>query len=272
MKQILHHFRVRPIDTPELSLRGFGVQEAANPSFVNRPHGIETYLMVYFYDEVTLTIGDQDQLFPSGTFIIWPPNTKHNFGNGRKRWRHSWMLVEGRFVEQQITDLKLPCSVPLRLMVSGIMEKTFLDIEHEITAHHPASVDIVRNLLQIFLIEIERLVHPRQPEHSTPQAYLAVKTYMDQHFDRPTNLGQLSSMVHRSDARFCVTFKKYFGLPPIDYLIHLRMTRAEFLLRDYNLTISDIAARVGYDDIYYFSRVFKKHFGVSPSLMRKRFD
>ncbi len=63
-------------------------------------------------------------------------------------------------------------------------------------------------------------------------------------------------------------FKKEMGVTPLEYMTRLRMKKAEALLcamgaRDYSVT--EIAALCGYDDPLYFSRVFKKAFGVSPS-------
>ena len=54
------------------------------------------------------------------------------------------------------------------------------------------------------------------------------------------------------------------------YVATLRMHRAAYLLADENLRISEIGAMVGYDDLYYFSRCFKKHYGLSPRAMRRR--
>ncbi len=68
-------------------------------------------------------------------------------------------------------------------------------------------------------------------------------------------------------------FKKEMGVTPLEYMTRLRMKKAEALLstmgaRDYS--VAEIAALCGYDDALYFSRVFKKFFGVSPSAFASR--
>ena len=60
------------------------------------------------------------------------------------------------------------------------------------------------------------------------------------------------------------------GMSPNDYLRKCRMTKAAELLQNTELTISDICAQVGIPDAQYFSRVFKAHFGVSPSIYREQ--
>lgn len=60
------------------------------------------------------------------------------------------------------------------------------------------------------------------------------------------------------------------GMSPNDYLRKCRMTKAAELLQNTGLSISDICAQVGIPDAQYFSRVFKAHFGVSPSIYREQ--
>lgn len=63
-------------------------------------------------------------------------------------------------------------------------------------------------------------------------------------------------------------FKAETGFTPIDYLIRLRMSRAKQFLSNTDLPISVIAAKVGYEDIYYFSNAFHKACGCSPTVYR----
>lgn len=62
-------------------------------------------------------------------------------------------------------------------------------------------------------------------------------------------------------------FKKHTGLPPLEYLIHKRLEYAAKLLETSgdNLRIKDIAGMSGFEDTYYFSRIFRKKYGKSPS-------
>lgn len=67
-------------------------------------------------------------------------------------------------------------------------------------------------------------------------------------------------------------FKKTMGISMVQYITVVRMERARELLRQPELEIKEIAALVGYNDEYYFSRCFKKQFGLSPLQMRKLSD
>jgi AraC-like DNA-binding protein len=57
-------------------------------------------------------------------------------------------------------------------------------------------------------------------------------------------------------------------MPPIDYFIHLKMQRACYLIKAENTKIKIVARELGYEDQFYFSRLFKSHIGVSPNEYR----
>ena len=75
---------------------------------------------------------------------------------------------------------------------------------------------------------------------------------------------------HMSDCWFNRPFKKVTKVTPIQYIISLRITSAINLLENTNHNINQIASMVGYDDEYYFSRLFKKNTGLSPTAYRKK--
>ena len=68
---------------------------------------------------------------------------------------------------------------------------------------------------------------------------------------------------------FIDTFSKYTGMPPKQYITHLRLVRAREMLHTTNLQINEISLIVGYDNSLYFSRIFSKYFECSPSDYRK---
>ncbi|ANY66649.1 AraC family transcriptional regulator [Paenibacillus sp. BIHB 4019] len=90
-------------------------------------------------------------------------------------------------------------------------------------------------------------------------------SYINGHYMDPLTLDELSELHAMSPKRFSYFFHKYTGFRPIDYVIHYRMERASELLKIGEFPIGDIAGSVGYSNPLYFSRIFKKKFGLSPS-------
>ncbi|MCY9589012.1 AraC family transcriptional regulator [Paenibacillus chitinolyticus] len=89
--------------------------------------------------------------------------------------------------------------------------------------------------------------------------------YINGHYMNPLTLDGLAELHAMSSKRFSYFFHKYTGFRPIDYVIRYRMERASELLKTGHFPIRDIAVSVGYANQLYFSRIFKKKFGVSPS-------
>ena len=92
--------------------------------------------------------------------------------------------------------------------------------------------------------------------------------YMLQHLDEPVQVATLAARAGISPSHFFALFKRQIGCAPIDYFIRLRMQHACRLLDETVMSVKEIAAALGYDDPYYFSRVFKSVHHVPPSRYR----
>lgn len=94
--------------------------------------------------------------------------------------------------------------------------------------------------------------------------------YMMQHLDRPLRVSTLATEVNISLSHFFYLFKRHVGRTPIDFFIRLRLQRACRLLEETEMSVKAIAYTLGYDDPFYFSRVFKSFNRISPSQYRSR--
>lgn len=96
----------------------------------------------------------------------------------------------------------------------------------------------------------------------------SVVKYIDSHISENLSVESLAEHFHFHPNYFTRIFKKYMGLPPIQYINKMRIERAKYLLRTTDLQINEIAAGTGFLDVYYFSRSFKSLTGYSPSDFR----
>ncbi len=101
-------------------------------------------------------------------------------------------------------------------------------------------------------------------------ACLAAMKYLNKNFREPIDINKLQKMCHLSQAHFFRLFKKDTGQTPFNYLKKCRLEEAQKLLLSTNLTVSEIAGHVGWNDTFHFSRIFKKNIGVSPLNYRKQ--
>ena len=89
-------------------------------------------------------------------------------------------------------------------------------------------------------------------------------TYMKANIDKIKTIEELAGHLKFSGSHYSSLFRNKTGKSPIEYFIKLKVQYACQLLSQSNLRISDIAEKVGYEDTFYFSRVFKKITGKSP--------
>lgn len=98
---------------------------------------------------------------------------------------------------------------------------------------------------------------------------LRVRQYIDQHYAEPITAEDLASMSHCSKGHLFRAFKKCFRVSPLAYQQDLRFEAALRLLRFTSLRCYEIALRVGYGNVYYFHRQFKKRMGITPRQYRQ---
>lgn len=107
-------------------------------------------------------------------------------------------------------------------------------------------------------------------ENSKIERLKTVIEYIQQNYYNPIRLSELAELVPMSEGQFCRFFKSMTRQTPIDYINSYRIRQAIELLRQPDRKISDIALEVGYDNISYFIRVFRKVMNCSPSEFRKK--
>lgn len=93
-------------------------------------------------------------------------------------------------------------------------------------------------------------------------------SHMLEHLTQPLHVATLAAAVNVSPSHYWALFKRWAGCPPIDYFIHLRMEHACRLFDSTSLNVKEVAAALGYDNPFYFSRTFKAVNRVAPSEYR----
>ncbi|MGG1518866.1 AraC family transcriptional regulator [Paenibacillus oryzisoli] len=120
------------------------------------------------------------------------------------------------------------------------------------------------SLAKMLLYELFSACLNRQNDSSREMVEQA-RDYIHTKYMEPITLQKLADRYGKSAQSFSYFFKKHTGVFPIDYLIQHRMKRAQELLTTGSGTIKQIAESVGYADALYFSRLYKKFYGYTPS-------
>lgn len=128
----------------------------------------------------------------------------------------------------------------------------------------------VKALLHALLYE---LMEQRQQLAGSLSAALdgvdIVQAYIEAHAHKRIELQQLAVLASCSPRQLQRLFRERLQKGPMEYLIQVRMEKAQRLLQTTSASIGDIAQQVGYQDVYYFSRAFRKYVGISPLQFRQ---
>ena len=120
--------------------------------------------------------------------------------------------------------------------------------------------------LYAIIAELQRQLDEMQTGYHGMGQLKKAYIYIHSHYKDPDlRVSFLASECHMSERSFRSKFETVFGVTPTKYINNLRMTYARDLLSSHMVSVSEAALNSGYRDIYYFSRVFKQHYGISPS-------
>ncbi len=136
--------------------------------------------------------------------------------------------------------------------------------------------DYYPELLTILLLQL--LIHIQRQtgrDHRRKDAYLEAEMehaieFFNEHYNTDINIEEYAASRGMSVSWFIRNFKQYTHTTPMQYLVEPRMTNAQMLLETTNYNITEIGSLVGYDNPLYFSRIFKKQKGMSPSEYRRQ--
>lgn len=94
--------------------------------------------------------------------------------------------------------------------------------------------------------------------------------YVDEHYTHQLLLKDLADKFYINKNYASLLFRRHTGMSYSDYLNNLRLNRAKELLNGTTLSISEVAEQSGYSDYFYFNKLFKKTFGITPAKYRRQ--
>jgi len=172
-----------------------------------------------------------------------------------------WSAGERRFVSVEKRNCLIPGNGPLQYMVDAMAS-------HRDDAG-PTSLD-TRLLAQAILEYSRRLLANPVPEEERQSSafFRAACLYIEENFDRLITRDTVAAHLRISPNYFSRVFREQGAMTFSDYLTQVRIGKAKFMLEKYDLPLSQIAQRCGFNDFNYFYKVFKKVVGRTPTEYR----
>lgn len=232
------------------------------------------YILIYcLKGNGFLEVGARRYEVTTNSFFILSPNEAHQYGSSLENpWTIYWIHFLGEKASLFADGFCTPTAVPPSFS-SRIEERLrlFEDIYMSLSrGYDMKNFYFATTAFFYFLGGIKYLGESGGEGRATYPIDMVGQTihYMKENVHTKLTLEQLASQSNLSASHFASVFKKETGYAPIHYFNHLKIQEACHYLDFTDMKVTQVALRVGIDDPYYFSRLFVKTMGMSPSIYR----
>lgn len=237
----------------------------------------DDFLMIYCLEgEGEAVLNDKKVRVKAGDILLIPKGIAHTYKARQKRpWTIYWVHFHGHQAADFVAHLEQRESPQRQFIIPiGIHSRLASDfaalLEARESTYNLNAYICAANQLRQILSHIA-LLQPlaRQKLSRAGLDIERVHSLMQTHVHEQLDLDTLAESVNLSKFHFVKKYKEITGTTPINHFIQLKIERACHLLDTTTNSINEISFAVGYEDAYYFSRIFKKLMGLSPSQYRK---
>jgi AraC-like DNA-binding protein len=253
---------------------GYRKGHSGPPSHTERPNGRGDYQLLYVISgKVHFYFAGKEQIVSQGNMVLFRPGEPQSYYlYAADEPEMYWVHFTGSNVDAILDHYQLPSADNLfGAGTSPDYHRLFQQMIRELHLKRVNFEDLLEmNLRHIFLIinrylreknkigaemltEIERAIH-----------------YFNENFNQNIVIEEYAKEHQMTANWFTQNFKKITKHTPMQYIISLRITSAIYMIDNTNYNMTQIASAVGYDNSLYFSRIFKKHTGMSPSEYKKK--
>jgi AraC family transcriptional regulator, arabinose operon regulatory protein len=274
-KKVIADFLVKDLITKQIYITDIGYYPKAQFHYVERPAGTSQYIIIYCIEGYGWVEIDKKKIDVSPSeFIIIPASVQHRYGaNAGKPWTIYWIHFKGDLASY-IVELILNKSETYKpnLSYDDQRIKLFEDIYGNLEKGY--SNDALRYVNMIFFHFLSSLIYQEKfndaDQKNESNIIASTIDFMKKNTHSIIKLNEFASFANLSVSHFSAIFKDKTGYSPIEYFNHLKIQKACQQLSFTDMPIKALAISLGIDDPYYFSRMFTRLMGISPTDYRKK--
>jgi AraC-like DNA-binding protein len=206
-----------------------------------------------------------------GSLLLILPGTKHFYKPIFEiGWHEYWAGFKGGFFSKLLEEgIFSPEHVFFEVGLHNNLISIFSQIFDEVRIQQPLYQ--LKACSGILALVAETLTYERRS--GQPNYYQKIvekaKCLMETNVLKAINVPDIAEQIGVSPSKLSEIFKTYTSMTPYQYYIHIKIHKAESLLERDNMTVKEAAFSLGFEDQYYFSRLFKNKTGVAPSDWKK---
>ncbi len=240
-----------------------------------RPRGRLDYQLLYVAAGRThFTIGGVEHEVSAGNMVLFQPRQVQNYVYyGHEKPQVFWVHFTGSNVKNILRSYGVPLDETVFACgMSPAYPWLFKEIISELQTRRAGFEELnVMYLRQIFM-QVRRWREEQTPlvSSSLQQEMESAARWFNEHYNEQISIEDFALSRGMSVSWFLRSFKRVMGASPMQYILQNRISNAAELLESSDFNVAEISAIVGYDNPLYFSRLFKKQRGVSPTEYRKK--
>ncbi|WP_199624526.1 AraC family transcriptional regulator [Paenibacillus alkalitolerans] len=218
--------------------------------------------------------GDKQHLKAGDSFFQFPGTLSEYCSDETDPWRYCWIAFRGALAREWTEMLGVSPEQPALFSERNRkLLKLFQSVYRSLRSNDGISSDVQAGayLRLLFSEWIRSRLPAPQPQRRMTQAEIQVERalqWFTLQYAQPKAIAKLAKDLGYHRTYFSKLFRKTVGMSPQQFLLHIRMERAKELLRQ-PLTVEQVASSVGISDPLYFSRQFKRRYGISPTEFRQ---
>lgn len=239
---------------------------------ITRPKGLKEYTFLHFINSVQLQVGEKLVTTKPNACIFYGPDQPQYFKSPEKLV-HNWMHVD-QDMAQYLQKFHIREGEIYYPADPAFVTDSIRILEREYFRGDEYAEECIQANLITFLIGFSRMIHnPEQTGADTGEqdALIRVRQNILLELDRSWTVQEMADLACISESRFYYKYKKQFGISPNSDLIHAKITAAQNRLLSSNMPVGEIAAGLGYSNVYHFIRQFNKITGMTPGAYRKKY-
>lgn len=239
-----------------------------------RPEGCDTCILIYCAEgEGRVALDGAAQTLKERQFIVIPADTPHHYwAETAHPWTIYWFHFKGEQAGEYVSLLKASGG-PLTL--SAPDSEKFISLFHQCFdllsgSAHSATHQVLAMQTAAYAMSLLGLVSRRDDEERKKQYIESAIHLMNTRLEENLTLDEIAQHTQLSKQHLNHLFKTTTGFAPVDYYLRLKMRRASQLLDLTTLSVKEVCHSLGFKDPYYFSRLFRKIIGLSPTDYRNK--
>lgn len=265
-------YRSDRVSDDYLSVNNCGYQATGSVDTTTiRPHGRSDYLLLYvWHGRLALAEGDEEISAPAGSLVLYRPRESQHYRHvAEERTEVYWLHFTGRGVAELLERAGICARVTQTGCLPEARERYGLLIRELQLKQRQYEMFCSAHAMTLISTFARQLSLEENAEDSHRSRRLSgVIEQMHLRCGEPLSVSDLAMQCGLSEYHFIHLFRDYTGFSPHAYITRLRLDKAKDLMVSTTMNISEIAFAVGYSNPLYFSRLFKRHTGVSPSRFR----